>query len=148
MATYPYRRYRVRDSPVTPLSKPISELRFALVTTGGLRGVDDPPFDRTDLAGDVSFREIGAATDLRALVEDHKSDAFDHAGVAADPNLVFPLDRFRELAGLGLIGGLGPRHLSFVGSIVNPRRLIEETAPAAARLLKSDGVDAVLLTPV
>jgi hypothetical protein len=35
-----------------------------------------------------------------------------------------------------------------MGSIVGPRRLVEETAPQVARSLRKDNVDAVFLTPV
>ena len=35
---------------------------------------------------------------------------------------------------------------SFMGFIQTPERLMAETAPEAARLLKADGVDAVVLT--
>ena len=71
-----------------------------------------------------------------------------YTALAADKNLAFPLDRFRELEAQGAIGELNHRHFSFMGSIVGPRRLIDETAPLVARRLREDGVDAVLLTPV
>ena len=148
MLTYPYSRFRVRDNPVATLAVGLDQARVALVTTGGLLPRGASAFDRTVNGGDVSFREIGVDSDVRELIEDHKSDAFDHAGVAADRNLVFPLDRFRELRDEKRIGSLNDRHLSFMGSIIDPRRLIDETAPAAARVLKADGVDAVFLTPV
>ena len=68
--------------------------------------------------------------------------------MVADPNLAFPLDRARELAALGLVGSLNRRHLSFMGSITAPGRLVRHTAPEAARLLVEDGVDVALLVPV
>ena len=78
----------------------------------------------------------------------HKSDAYDPAPLAADRNVAFPLDRLRALAAAGAIGDVAPRHLSFMGSITRPERLIEEFAPVAATLLESDGVDTALLVPV
>ncbi|NBO63817.1 MAG: hypothetical protein EBU88_03005, partial [Acidobacteria bacterium] len=83
-----------------------------------------------------------------SLTESHRSQSFDHQGVAADRNLAFPLDRFRELERAGIVGQLNHRHFSFMGSIVGPRPLIEETAPAVAQMLREDGVDAVFLTPL
>jgi D-proline reductase (dithiol) PrdB len=68
--------------------------------------------------------------------------------VAADANLALPLSRLRELGQAGVVGPLAPLHLSFMGSIVGPRRLIDETAPEAARRLKGAGVEIALLTPV
>ena len=64
-----------------------------------------------------------------------------------DRNLVFPLDRFRELAAQGTIGTLNHRHFSFMGSISAPGRLISETAAAVAALLRQDEVDAAFLVP-
>jgi hypothetical protein len=43
---------------------------------------------------------------------------------------------------------LAPRHLSFMGSITAPGRLVAESAPEAAQLLVDDGVDVALLVPV
>ena len=68
--------------------------------------------------------------------------------MAQDPNLAFPVDRVRELEARGRIGALSTRHLSFMGSITAPGRLVRETAPAAAARLVADGVDAALLVPV
>jgi hypothetical protein len=35
-----------------------------------------------------------------------------------------------------------------MGSIIGPRPLIEETAPVVASMLREDGVEVVLLTPL
>ena len=78
----------------------------------------------------------------------HRSDAYDPAPLAADRNVAFPLDRLRALAAAGAIGDVAPRHLSFMGSITRPERLVEESAPAAATLLAGDGVNIALLVPV
>ena len=148
MRTYPFGRYGNKDVPRTPLTKPLPQARFALVTTAGLHTAEQAGFDHDDKGGDPSFREIPVTADVTALLESHKSEAFDHAGIEADRNLAFPLDRFRELAAQGVIGALNHRHFSFMGSIVGPRRLIDETAPQVAELLRADGVDAVFLTPI
>jgi len=130
------------------LAKPLGESRVALVTTAGLRTPDQGDFDRSDKRGDPSFREIPNTIETRLLVESHRSYSFDHEAVRSDVNLAFPLDRFRELESRGVIGALNHRHFSFMGSIVGPHTLIEETAPQVARSLLEDRVDAVLLTPV
>ena len=148
MKGYPFRRYAAEVTPCTPLRVPLAQARVALVTSAGLRLPEQPAFDQTLKMGDASFREIPADAEVTRLVEDHKSSSFDHAGVHADANLAFPLDRFRELAAQGVIGALNHRHFSFMGSIIGPRRLIDETAPEVARLLKEDSVDVVFLTPV
>jgi D-proline reductase (dithiol) PrdB len=91
---------------------------------------------------------IPTDTDLTTLRIAHSSDAFDARGIEADRNLALPLDRLRELAAQRVIGSVAPRHFSFMGSITAPGRLIARTAPEAAAMLREDGVDAVLLTPV
>jgi D-proline reductase (dithiol) PrdB len=82
------------------------------------------------------------------LIDTHRSESFDHAGMLEDPNVAFPIDRVRELAEHGRIGSVNRRHLSFMGSITAPGRLIRDTAPEAANRLVADGVDVALLVPV
>jgi len=143
---YPWRR--IDPVPWTPFAKPLSASRVAIVSSAGLVHPPQEPFDDTVRGGDFSFRAIPADCDLRTLVDTHRSRSFDHTGVARDPNLALPLDRLRELAADGRIGAVAPRHLSFMGSITAPGRLVARTAPDAARLLASDGVDVALLVPV
>jgi D-proline reductase (dithiol) PrdB len=148
MRGYPFRRFALKPTPVAPLAKPLSRARVALITSAGVHLPEQTPFDKANKMGDCSFREIPADVEVTRLNEGHRSNSFDHAGLAADRNLALPLDRFRELAAQGAIGSLNHRHFSFMGSIVGPRPLINETAPEVARLLKADGVDAAFLTPV
>lgn len=145
---YPFSRYAVKDNPLAKLEKSLSECKFALVTTAGLMSPDDERFSNLIKLGDTSFREIPNDFDVQDLIEDHDSDSFNHDGVEADKNLVFPLDRFKELEKDGKIGSLNHRHFSFMGSIISAGNLIKETAPQVATLLKEDGVDTVFLTPV
>jgi len=146
MATYRYRT--LNPVPFAIPRKPLSTARVALVTTGGLHAPDQPPFDCSVKGGDVSFREIASGVDLSSLGIAHKSDAFDQTGCRKDRNLGFPLDRLREMAARGEIGELNGRHLSFMGSITAPGRLIAETAPRGAEILVADGVDVAFLVPL
>ena len=146
LRAYPYRT--VDWSPGARFQKPLSAARVAVVTTAALFRPDQLPFDVSQRGGDCSYRIIPADTDLSSLRMGHRSDAFDGSGVSADANLALPLERLNGLAELGVIGSVAPRHLSFMGSIAAPGRLIAHTAPEAARLLLEDAVDAVLLTPM
>lgn len=139
---------RVEPVPWSPLRKPLSDCRIAIVSTAGFVHADQAPFDASRRGGDTSFRVISADVEVSTLVESHRSRSFDHEGIRSDPNLAFPLDRLRELAGSGRIGSVNHRHLSFMGSITAPGRLIKQTAPEAAQLLEEDGVDVALLVPV
>ncbi|MEZ5345438.1 MAG: glycine/sarcosine/betaine reductase selenoprotein B family protein [Pyrinomonadaceae bacterium] len=145
---YPFSRYSLENVPAAKLRKPLSECKLAIVTTAGLMRPDDERFDKNIKLGDTSFREIPNGFRLQDLIDDHRSDSFDHAGIDADRNLAFPLDRLKELEAQKTIGSLNDRHFSFMGSILAPRKLINESAPEVAGLLKDDGVDAVLLVPV
>lgn len=146
MEAYRYRRFDWRPGAV--LGKPLERSRIAVVTAAGFHLPGQPPFDRRVRGGDTSFREIPADANLAALRIAHKSDAFDHAGIERDANLALPLDRLRELCAEGHLGGLAPRHFSFMGSISAPARLLSVSAPAVAAALAADDADAVLLTPV
>ena len=146
LKTYQWRR--IDPVPWTPLRKPLSQCRLALVSSAGFVLPDQPPFDESLRGGDTSFREIPADAEARTLVDTHRSESFDHSGLQKDPNVAFPLDRVRELAAAGRIGSVNHRHLSCMGSITAPGRLIQETAPPAVRKLVEDGVDVALLTPV
>lgn len=143
-----YRWRRIDPVPWTPLRQPLAESRLALVSSAGFTLPDQEPFDESIKGGDVSFRRIPADTDVRSLGESHRSQAFDHSGIQADPNLAFPLERARELVERGRIGSLTPFHLSFSGAITAPGRLIKDTAPQAAEWLREAGADVALLVPV
>ena len=144
--TYPWRL--IDPVPWSPVTKPLSACRLAVVSSAGFVLPSQVPFDDVFRGGDFGYREIPADTDPRALIETHKSRAFDHSGLVRDPNVAFPIDRVRELAASGRIGSVNHRHISFMGSITAPGRLVHETAPVAARLLVEDGVDVALLVPV
>jgi D-proline reductase (dithiol) PrdB len=143
-----YRWRRIDPVPWTPLERPLAHCRLALVSSAGLVVPGQRPFDEGVRGGDPSFREIPADADPRGLIDTHRSTSFDHGGIAADPNLALPLERVRELAASGRIGSVNRRHLSFMGSITAPGRLMRDTAPVAARALADDGVDVALLVPV
>lgn len=143
-----YRWRRIRPTPWTPLGKPLGGCRVALVSSAGFTLPVQAPFDANARGGDVTFRVLPATADLAGLRESHRSWAFDHAGIRQDPNLALPLDRLRELAASGDIGGVAPRHLSFMGSITATERLVRSTAPDAVRMLVDDAVDVALLVPV
>lgn len=129
----------------TPLVQPppLSRARVAIVTTASLYSPGDDPV----LGGDPGFRVIADGAEIRL---GHQSPNFDRSGWLFDPNVIFPIDRLHELADEGVIGSVAPRHLSFAGN-QQPATLSEitlDSGPAAAALLKEDGVDVVVLTPV
>lgn len=143
-----YRWRRVDPVPFAPLGKPLSQARLGLVTTAGLVPRGDAPFDDSIRGGDPSFRVLREDVQLSELREHQRSESFDHRGIASDPNLAFPLDRLRELVARGRVASLSSRHLSFMGSVTAPGRLIRDAVPEATRVFQEEGVEAALLVPV
>jgi D-proline reductase (dithiol) PrdB len=134
------------DAPCTPLTKPLAQATLALVTTAGLHVRGDAPFLHVP-QGDTSYRVIPLGTDPHDIVQSDTSIGFDRTAIYRDLNVSFPLDRLRELAARKVIGDLGKSCYSFNGALRDPRRIRDETGPEVGRLLKADGVDAVLITP-
>jgi D-proline reductase (dithiol) PrdB len=122
---------------------PLSRARVAIVTTAALHHAGDEGFD----AADTGFRTIEhGRTDV---VMGHWSPNFDRAGFLADPEVVLPMRRLQELADEGVIGSVNHRHLSFAGNQEDSvTRIRLDSGPAAGELLRGDGVDVVVLTPV
>lgn len=133
--------------PWTPFATPLAACRAALITTGGVHLRRDAPFDMREPHGDPTFREIpaGAATvDLRIT-----HDYYDHRDADRDVNIVFPLERFRELVERQVLAALTARQWSFMGHIDGPlvRALETVSIPALLARLHGDRPDFVLLVP-
>lgn len=136
-----------REIPWTPMRKSVADSVIALVTTAGVHLKSQEPFDMEDPDGDPSFREIPTDTSHVDLTITHKY--YDHSAADRDINVVLPLDRMRELFKEKRIGGLAPIIYGFMGHVHGRhlRTLLEASAPEVARRLKSDGAEAVVLTP-
>lgn len=122
---------------------PLSKRRVALVTSAGLHRVGDPAFSLVDL----SYRVIPGDIEASDLTMTHSSVHFDRTGFREDVNLVFPIDRLRELEAEGVVGSVADYHYSLMGAGWLPHQ-IEPTMRELARLLREDDVDAVCLVPV
>jgi D-proline reductase (dithiol) PrdB len=121
---------------------PLARRRVAIVTTSGLHPRGQRPFQ----VGSADYRVIPADTPPGDLVMSHISVNYDRTGFQEDVNVVFPLDRLRELASRREIGSVSGFHYSFMGAA--PIRALEPKARELAAILRRDRVDAVLLTPV
>ena len=122
---------------------PPAERRVAIVTTAGLHRSDDRPFSPG--AGD--YRIIPGDCKAQDLVMSHVSVNFDRTGFQDDLNVVFPIDRLRELAAADEVGSLANYHYSFMGGGTHPTWM-RESAEIVAGLLQDDDVNTVLLVPV
>ncbi len=122
---------------------PLNQRRVAMITTAGLHMRSDRPFQmgQPDL-----YRVIPGDAGNNDLVMSHGAASFDRTGYQRDLNVVFPIDRLRELAADGIIGSLADYHYAF-GTPLS----INQSKTAAGELgdlLKKDNVNAVLLFPV
>ncbi len=143
----PHFEWVVNESaPWTALRQPLGQTALALVSTCGAyrRGVDCP-FDAANYYGDPSFKEIPTDTPSTELEFAHTH--YDHAHVVQDANVGFPLAHLRALEAEGVIRRFVDPAISFSGFLPQPRQLMKDTAPAAAKRLLEAGAQAALLVP-
>lgn len=120
----------------------LRDARVAIISTAGLHRSDDAKFT----GGSGDYRLISGDIEFSDLSMSHVSINFDRSGFQQDANVVFPLERLRELESNGEIGSVAKWHYSFMGA-TDPTRMAE-TGPQVARLLKEDGVTAAILVPI
>ena len=133
-----------RNTPITPLSKPLNQCKLALITTGGLHLRTDIPFDLNNRDGDCSYRKLPGDVRHDDIAISHKW--YNHKFINADLNCVFPIDRMREYLKKGTIKSLSEEHYSFMGHIFNTDVLTKNVKKVGKRLQEL-GVNIVLITP-
>jgi D-proline reductase (dithiol) PrdB len=143
-------RQEYREIPFTPLEKPLCECTVALVSTAGVARNDDRPFDqegerRNPWWGDPSFRTIPLGTTEKDVKLYHMH--IDPRFGEADLDVVLPMRRLSELAAERVVGRAANTHYSIMGYILEPRELVEHTAPAIAERMRAEQVDAAALVP-
>jgi D-proline reductase (dithiol) PrdB len=121
---------------------PLPQCRVTLISTAGLHRRTDRHFE--GMTGE--YRVIPKEPSAKDLVMTHVSTNYDRTGFQQDWNVVFPLDRLRELSEEGVIGSVADYHYSFMGT-ADPS-MMEPAARNLAGFLKGDRVNAVLLVPV
>jgi D-proline reductase (dithiol) PrdB len=145
------------DAPFAPMRKPLREASVALFSSGAIYLDSQDPYYPAELTYEQAVRDVRKATErfpsLRVIPAETPEErlrvghvAYDIRAAQKDINVIFPLARFRELAQEGVIGALAERNYSYHG-LTNIPRLMQESAPQWAQMLKDDGVDAVFLTP-
>jgi len=134
-----------RCVPYTPVARRLSELTIAIVSTAGVHLRSQDPFHQE---GDDSWRSIPGDVDVADLMITHGAPAehYDRSQAEQDMNVIFPVDRLREMAEQGLIGGIADKHITLMGYSLRLKRYYEETAPAVAKEIEHSSADAVLLT--
>jgi D-proline reductase (dithiol) PrdB len=133
------------DAAFTPLRKPLSESRIALLSTAGVHLDDQEPFHTETVAGDQTIRLIPDDVDLSRLRFSHTH--YDTSSAERDPNVVFPLDRLHELVAEGRLGSTAPFHVGMMGFNPDPTRVAEDAAPEVVRHFREMEVDVALMVP-
>jgi D-proline reductase (dithiol) PrdB len=121
---------------------PLSQRRIAILSSAALVRRGDKPFPFG--SGEVRF--IAADTPAGDLLMSHVSINFDRAGWQRDINVVFPIDRLRDLAASGEIGGVADTHYTVMGS-TDPAAM-DEAVNQIEGQLRQERIDSVLLSPV
>lgn len=122
---------------------PLRRRRVAIISTAGLHLRQDRPFMQEP---GKYYRSIPGDVKPGDLLISHLTVNMDRSGFQQDWNVMFPIERLRELAREGAIAGLAGTHYSFMGGD-DPTSWREEARFLASRL-KEDGVNAALLVPV
>jgi D-proline reductase (dithiol) PrdB len=129
-----------------PLRQPLDETTVALVTSAGITQPGQPPMDGPNIEGDYTIRLLDIDTPTSELSIWHTH--FDLAPALEDINVVYPIDRLKELAADGTIGGVANPAVSFMGYFTNVFRIRDEVAPAVVDAVVKSAADAALLVPV
>lgn len=125
----------------TPVTKALKDMKVAIASAAGIHLKSQ---ERFNIAGDFSFREIPSASKEDDLMVTH--GGYDNGDVNKDINCMFPITRMKELKAEGFIGDVAPVFIGFMGGGGNQEKFKNETGPAVAKVLKNEGVDAVVLT--
>ena len=120
----------------------LSMRRVAIVSSAALIRRGDKPF----AIGSGECRAVPTAWSTADILISHVSINFDRAGFQRDINVVFPIDRLKDLASEGVIGSVADTHYTVMGS-TDPAAM-RESADQMAAAFHADKVDAVVLTPV
>ena len=130
---------------LAPLRKPLSECRVTFISTSGVQPKGTLPFDTVHPVGDYTFRRVPSASRVDEL-EIHQLK-YPTAGADRDLNVIFPIERLRELAAEGVIGGLTEHCYTFIGYNMDPERLERTLAEDIAAAVSDEGADIALAAP-
>lgn len=129
----------------TPFEKPLDKARVALLCSSGISRKDQEPFEPLSRSN-LTYREIPKDTRAEELVINYSY--YDHTDADKDPNIVFPIDRFRELEQEGFIGELAEINYGLgMGRMYKRTALQTQLAAEIARKLKGAAVDVLFCVP-
>jgi D-proline reductase (dithiol) PrdB len=131
--------------PLASMAKPVSESRLVFVSTAGVQPKGTLPFDVVHPVGDYSFRRVpsdSAPSELEIHQLKYPTD-----GAHRDLNVIYPIERLRELRDEGVVGGLTRNFISFIGYNMDPGRLERTLAEEIADAVAEEHAEIALLAP-
>ena len=131
--------------PLAKLTKPLSEARLSFVSTSGVQPRGSMPFDTVHPVGDYSYRRVPSDSKVEDL-EIHQLK-YPTNGAHRDLNVIFPIERLRELVVERFIGGLTTNFYAFIGYNMDAERLERTLAEDIAIAVEAEEPDVVLLAP-
>ena len=142
----PYRWAQYIDVPFTPLTKPLSECRVAMLTTAAQYQPD-----KGDQGPGAPYNSAAKFYKVYSLPTDIEPDLrISHVGIdrihttATDMNSWIPLRQLHRAAQAGRIGDVGPR-LHGVPTNRSHKTTIEQDCPDIVARLREDGADVAVL---
>jgi len=120
----------------------LSARRIAIISSAALIRRGDVPFH----FGSTEYRTVPATWPAADILTSHVSINFDRSGFQRDINTIYPIDRLRELAEEGVIGGVADTHYTIMGSS-DPAGMMD-CADQIAGQLRQEQIDSILLSPV
>jgi D-proline reductase (dithiol) PrdB len=137
-----------RSIPYTPCMKPLNEMTISIVTTAGVHLKDQSPFHLSRMDPDISYRVISKGVDTGQLTVTNAAPLheYDCSKSKEDINTIFPIDRLKELADQGFVGGVAQRHYSLMGYLLRFNKLITETLPKLVKKIVRSDTDGVILS--
>ena len=136
--------------PFQPLAKPLTECTVAAVTSAGISVAADSPFDmerekREPTWGDPSFRKFPQTVAQEEVRANHLH--INTSYILEDINVILPVKHLADLASEGVIGQSAPTAYSFYGFQWQRTDFLGEAIEPIADQMKSEGVDAAIMTP-
>lgn len=131
--------------PVPELIKPLSEIKVAVVTDGGLVPKGNPDNQPPTNSKAYKSYSISGIDSLKSADWEVSHQGYDNSFVLEDPNRLVPIDALRVLEKEGVIKQLNDFIFSTAG-VMTPMEKCKEFGEGIAKDLKAMGVDAVIET--
>ncbi len=131
--------------PLAKLKKTLAESRLTFVSTSGVQPKNTLPFDTAHPIGDYTFRRVPSDSKIEYL-EIHQLK-YPTVGAEKDLNVIFPIERLRELSNEKIIGELTTNFYSFIGYNMDAERLEKTLAEDIADAIEAEKPDIALLAP-